>query len=105
MNVDGSGHAMKPLSFDQLRVWFWIAALANFLVIAFVLRPAISSHKPGIIPMEFFVCLTAAVTLVGLPRLLICASLFEKIVACCLCIFPCIALFFTIPEFIQWARR
>jgi hypothetical protein len=54
--------------------------------------PAVG-HRDGEIPIEFFVVVFSALTLVGLPRILFCGAVHQKVVALCLAIVPFVILF------------
>jgi hypothetical protein len=94
---------MMPLTPEKLRIWFWIAAIANFLSIGYTLHPGFGRSDDEL-PMEFYVAVFSLVTLVGIPRVVICGAVYQKVVALCLAVVPALMLFVVVPAFLRICR-
>jgi hypothetical protein len=94
---------MSRLTLERMRIWFWFAAAANCLSIAYTLYPGFGRNGDRV-PIEFFVVVFSFVTLIGLPRVVASGAPAQKIVALCLSAVPSGILVLAVPAFFDFCR-
>ncbi len=95
---------MTQLSPRKLRIWFWIAAFANFLSLMSTMLPGFGHHTESIL-IVFLTIQFSLVTLICLPRIVFAGTILEKIVASLLAVLPLFALIMFTPIFFVMCRR